>query len=48
MGNFANYRATKAKGDFDMKTFEVHAVPIEPINDLRAGMSVIFDWNKIK
>ncbi|MBQ3311964.1 efflux RND transporter periplasmic adaptor subunit [bacterium] len=48
MGNFANYRATKAKGDFDMKTFEVHAVPIEPISDLRAGMSVVFDWNKVK
>ncbi len=48
MGNFANWRATKAKGDFDMKTFEVRAVPLEPQNDLRAGMSATFDWKKIK
>ena len=48
MGNFANWRATKAKGDFDMKTFEVRAVPIEPQNDLRAGMSATFDWKKLK
>ncbi|MBR1942569.1 HlyD family secretion protein [bacterium] len=48
MGNFATWRATKAKGDFDMKTFEVRAVPVEPVKDLRAGMSAIFDWNKLK
>lgn len=48
MGNFANWRATKAKGDFDMKTFEVRAVPIEPQNNLRAGMSAVFDWKNLK
>ena len=48
LGNFATWRATKAKGDFDMKTFEVRAVPVEPVEDLRAGMSAIFDWKKIK
>ena len=48
LGNFATWRATKAKGDFDMKTFEVRAVPVEPIKDLRAGMSAIFDWKKLK
>lgn len=48
MGNFATWRATKAKGDFDMKTFEVHAVPVEPVSDLRSGMSAIFDWKKLK
>lgn len=48
MGNFATWRATKARGDYDMKTFEVRAVPVKPISDLRAGMSVIFDWNKLK
>lgn len=48
LGNFATWRATKAKGDFDMKTFEVRAVPLEPNTDLRAGMSVIMDWKKIK
>lgn len=48
LGNFANWRATKAKGDFDMKTFEVRAVPVEKVENLRAGMSAIFDWKKIK
>ena len=48
LGNFATWRATKAKGDFDMKTFEVRAVPVEPIKDLRAGMTAIFDWKKLK
>ncbi|MBR2526541.1 HlyD family secretion protein [bacterium] len=48
LGNFATWRATKAKGDFDMKTFEVRAVPVEQVKDLRAGMSAIFDWKKIK
>ncbi|MCQ2754739.1 MAG: efflux RND transporter periplasmic adaptor subunit [bacterium] len=47
MGNFATWRATKVKGEFDMKTFEVRAVPVEPIDDLRAGMSVLFDWKKL-
>lgn len=48
MGNFATWRATRMKGDFDMKTFEVHAVPIQKVSGLRAGMSAVFDWNKVK
>ena len=48
MGNFATWRATKIRGDFDLKTFEVHAKPVQKNTDLRAGMSVITDWNKIK
>ena len=48
LGNFANWRATKARGDFDMKTFEVRAVPTENIEGLRAGMSAIFDYKKLK
>ena len=48
MGNFATWRATKIRGDFDLKTFEIHAKPVEANPDLRAGMSVIADWNKIK
>ena len=47
MGNFATWRATKIRGDFDLKTFEIHAKPIETNNNLRAGMSVLADWNKI-
>ena len=48
MGNFATWRATKIRGDFDLKTFEIHAKPVEANPDLRVGMSVIADWNKIK
>ena len=48
MGNFATWRATKIRGDFDLKTFEIHAKPVEANPDLRAVMSVIAEWNKIK
>lgn len=48
LGDFATWRATKAKGDFDMKTFEVRAIPVDKIEGLRAGMTALVDWNKIK
>lgn len=48
MGNFATWRATKAKGDFDLKTFEVRAVPVNKTDGLRAGMSAVVNWDKIK
>lgn len=48
LGNFATWRATRIRGDFDMKTFEVRAVPIKKIDGLRAGMTAVIDWNKVK
>ncbi|MDD3237509.1 MAG: efflux RND transporter periplasmic adaptor subunit [Candidatus Gastranaerophilales bacterium] len=48
LGNFATWKATKAKGDFDLKTFEVRAKPLNKIDALRAGMSAIVNWDKIK
>ncbi|MCQ2789641.1 MAG: efflux RND transporter periplasmic adaptor subunit [bacterium] len=48
LGNYATWRATKIRGDFDLKTFEVRAVPTKPIKDLKAGMTAIVDWNKVK
>lgn len=48
LGNFATWKATRAKGEFDMKTFEVRMVPTEKIDGLRAGMSALVEWNKIK
>jgi len=48
LGNFATWRATKIRGDFDMKTFEVRAVPIKKVDGLRAGMTAVVDWNKVK
>ncbi len=46
--SFATWTATKTSGDFDMKTFEVHAEPVKAIEDLRPGMSVIVNWDNIK
>lgn len=40
-GSFATWRATKASGKYDQKTFEVKARPVEKIEGLRPGMSVI-------
>ena len=48
LGNFATWKATRAKGEFDMKTCEVRMVPTEKIDGLRAGMSALIDWKKIK
>jgi len=48
LGDFAVWRATKASGDFDMKTFEVRAVPVERLPGLRPGMSAIAEWDKLK
>jgi HlyD family secretion protein len=48
LGNFATWNATKTSGDFDMKTFEVHARPVNVVEGLRPGMSVLVDWKKVK
>jgi HlyD family secretion protein len=40
MADFATWKATNQKGDFDLKTFEVHLKPVSPIEDLRPGMTV--------
>ena len=42
LGDFATWRATNNSGSFDLKTFEVHGEPVEPVPGLRPGMSVIF------
>ncbi len=47
MGNFATWNATKTSGDFDMKTFEVHARPVHPLEGLRPGMSALVDWKSV-
>jgi len=39
-GEYAGWRATRATGDFDLRTFEVRAYPTQPIPALRPGMSV--------
>lgn len=41
MGVYAAWRATKTTGQYDAKTFEVKAVPLEKVEGLRPGMSVL-------
>lgn len=43
-GSYANWRATKATGDFDLRTFSVRADPVEAVAGVRPGMSVLVDW----
>jgi hypothetical protein bfra3_21840 len=41
MGTYAAWKATKTTGQYDMKTFQVKATPIEKVEGLRPGMSVL-------
>ena len=43
LGTYAAWKATKTTGQFDLKTFEVKASPVEKVENLRPGMSVIID-----
>ena len=40
-GSYAVWKATKANGQYDLKTFEVKAHPVEPMEGLRPGMSLV-------
>ncbi|WP_347952068.1 efflux RND transporter periplasmic adaptor subunit [Bradyrhizobium sp. CER78] len=44
-GQYATWRATRATGDFDLRTFEVRAKPLQPPDGLRPGMSAIAAWS---
>lgn len=41
LGTYAAWKATKVTGEFDLKTFEVKALPSGYINGLRPGMSLV-------
>lgn len=45
MGDFANWRPTNQKGEFDVKTFEIRLRAKHKINGLRSGMTVNVDLN---
>ena len=40
-GSFAVWKATKANGQYDLKMFEVKARPVEKLDGLRPGMSLV-------
>jgi len=40
MGDYATWKPTNQKGEFDLKTFEIRLRPVKPIDGLRPGMTV--------
>ncbi len=42
-GSYAVWKATKANGKYDLKTFEVKARPTQTVEGLRPGMSLIIE-----
>ena len=48
LGSYATWTATKTKGEFDMKTFEVRARPVKPVEGLRPGMSALLNWDRLR
>jgi HlyD family secretion protein len=40
-GDFARWNATKTSGEFDLKSFEIEARPLEKIEGLRPGMTAV-------
>ena len=48
LGTYATWKATKTNGQFDIKTFEVRARPVEPVPGLRAGMTVLLERKTLK
>lgn len=42
-GEYATWRATRQSSGYDIKTFEVRARPVERVDGLRPGMSVLVD-----
>src|SRR5215470_12342847 len=43
-GEYASWRATRATGEFDLRTFSIRAYPVQPVPELRPGMSAYLDW----
>ena len=45
--SYATWAATRTSGEFDVKTFEVHARAAAQIDDLRPGMTGTVDYNRL-
>jgi HlyD family secretion protein len=48
MASYATFKATKNNGGFDVKTFEVRAKPVNEVEGLRPGMSLMVDYEKLR
>jgi HlyD family secretion protein len=45
-GEYGSWRATRATGDFDLRTFAIRAYPVDKVPELRPGMSAYLDWRR--
>jgi HlyD family secretion protein len=45
MADFASWEPMQMKGDYDLKSFEVHLKPLKPVEDWHAGMSFQLEIN---
>ena len=43
LADFATWRSTRDLGGFDLRTFEVRARPVQPVEGLRPGMTVLIE-----
>ena len=43
-GEFATWRSSRQSSGYDVRSFQVKATPVQPIDGLRPGMSVLFEW----
>ena len=48
LGSYATWRSTKQTGSYDLRTFEIHAVPAPIIEGLRPGISALVNLNEQK
>lgn len=48
LGSYATWKSTKQTGSYDMKTFEIHARPVQETRNLRPGMSVLVNMNGVE
>lgn len=46
LGSYATWRSTKQTGSYDLRTFELHALPVSAVAGLRPGMSVLVNLGK--
>lgn len=48
LGSFATWKSTKQTGSYDLRTFQIHALPVSPVDGLRPGMSVLVNLDEQK
>lgn len=42
--SFATWRATRQSSGYDVRTFEIRLHPVDKVDGIRPGMTVIFNW----